>query len=374
MYISKVEKFRAEYRKSYKNLEGVMTDNGESDPKILENCEFVLAKVKEYVILAKKNKTRLHQNEADEQQKIKVLSEKIKIRATIQKNKTVNFLLNEIDRVIIELKNECRKTGINVDDEELMRQSKNLPKNKDKFECLSKKLQHILEVMPGRFPDSAGVITATTDSYDELLKEMSRYESFIKSEMQKRESEIIKGDKFKSSVLNIKLSKFKGYDSELDFFTFKSQFEKLYIKCTPLAVLPDLLKNNYLQEPALSLVKRLDIMDDIWSRFQKAYGDPRIMLKNKLADVKKIGPLWKLKGVERIEVGLATLLNLMSDLLKLSKEHGIEQKLYHGEALDIIYTMMGDARVTKWLSTISDEEGLAEGDLWERLVKFLERE
>ena len=42
-----------------------------------------------------------------------------------------------------------------------------------------------------------GVITATTNSYDELHKEMNRYESFIKIEMQKRESEIIKGDKFR---------------------------------------------------------------------------------------------------------------------------------------------------------------------------------
>ena len=187
--------------------------------------------------------------------------------------------------------------------------------------------------------------------------------SFVKTEMQIRESEIVKEDKFKSSVLNIKLAKFKGYDSELDFFIFKSQFEKLCLKSTPIAVLPDLLKNNYLQEPALSLVKRLDSMDDIWKRLQKAYGDSRIMLKNKLSEVKKIGPLWKLKDVERIKVGLATLLNLMSDLLKLSKEHGIEQKLYHGEALDIIYDMMGDARITKWLSSVSDEDELAESDL-----------
>ena len=78
----------------------------------------------------------------------------------------------------------------------------------------------------------------------------------------------------------------------------------------------------------------------MWSRLQKAYGDPRIVLKNKLADVRKIGPIWKLQGDERIKDGLATLLNLMSDILKVSKEHGIEQKPYHGEALGIIYSMM----------------------------------
>ena len=87
-------------------------------------------------------------------------------------------------------------------------------------------------------------------------------------------------------------------------------------------------------------------MADIWGRLQKAYGDSRIMLKNKLNDVKNIRPIWKLKDLERLNAGLAALLNLMSELLKLSKEHGIEQKLYHGEALDIIYSMMGDKLVT----------------------------
>ena len=63
----------------------------------------------------------------------------------------------------------------------------------------------------------------------------------------------------------------------------------------------------------------------------------------------------------------------MSELLKLSKEDGIEQKLYHGEALDIIYSMMGDKLVTKWLSGVTDENHLAEHQLWVKLMEFLEK-
>ena len=41
----------------------------------------------------------------------------------------------------------------------------------------------------------------------------------------------------------------------MDIFTFQSTFEKLYEKRTPKTMLPDLLINNYLEDPALSLVK-----------------------------------------------------------------------------------------------------------------------
>ena len=119
----------------------------------------------------------------------------------------------------------------------------------------------------------------TRRSYDELIEAKNQYELFVKNQIDERE--ILKEDSFKTSYLDIKLSEFHGYESELDVFTFQAEFEKLYSKKTPTKMLPDLLKNNYLGDPALSLVKRLDDIDEIWTRLHKAYGDPRIMLKNK---------------------------------------------------------------------------------------------
>ena len=62
---------------------------------------------------------------------------------------------------------------------------------------------------------------------------------------------------FKASCLNIKLPKFKGQDLAMDTLTFQSTFEKLYKKRTPRTRLLDLLINNYLEDPALSLVKNV---------------------------------------------------------------------------------------------------------------------
>ena len=71
-------------------------------------------------------------------------------------------------------------------------------------------------------------------------------------------SELDKQKQFKESNLNIKLAKFRGYASSTDIYTFQKDFEKLYLHRTPKSLLPDLLKNNYLDEPALSLVKPVD--------------------------------------------------------------------------------------------------------------------
>ena len=83
--------------------------------------------------------------------------------------------------------------------------------------------------------------------------------------------------------LNINLSKFGGYDSEMDIYTFQYEFEKLHLRTTPKKMLSDLLKYNYLDEPALSLVKSLDNIDEMWSRLKKAYGDAKTLLNKKLS-------------------------------------------------------------------------------------------
>ena len=42
--------------------------------------------------------------------------------------------------------------------------------------------------------------------------------------------------------------------------------------------------------------------------------------------------------------------------MQLSHRHAIEPKLYNSDALDNIYKLMEDGRMTKWLSSIYDED------------------
>ena len=51
----------------------------------------------------------------------------------------------------------------------------------------------------------------------------------------------------------------------------------------------------------------------------------------------------------------------MKDLMQLSHRHAIEPKLYNSDALDKIHKLMGDGQMTKWISSIYDEDMKGEG-------------
>ena len=83
-------------------------------------------------------------------------------------------------------------------------------------------------------------------------------------------------------------------------------------------MLSDLLKNNFLEDPALSLVKSVNNIAEIWIRLKQAYGDSKIMLSKKLAEINNIDVLWKVKTPGKIVEGLSKVINLMKDLIELS--------------------------------------------------------
>ena len=104
-------------------------------------------------------------------------------------------------------------------------------------------------------------IRKLTADYQHLITQKNKYCTFIKEECGRRE--LSKEESFKTSNLNIILQKFRGYESSADIYTFRSEFEKVYSRSTPRRILPDVLKNNFLEDPALSLVKRLDNINEI---------------------------------------------------------------------------------------------------------------
>ncbi len=80
-----------------------------------------------------------------------------------------------------------------------------------------------------------------------------------------------------------------------------------------------------------------------------------------------------MKDAERLKQSMMALINDMSDLISLAKYHSIEGKLYYDDGIDIIYGLLGDTRVTKWLTLTCDDD-LQGKELWEKLIKFLEKE
>ena len=138
--------------------------------------------------------------------------------------------------------------------------------------------------------------------HEELTALKGDYMEKLKNEISDRE--IDKHQLFKGKILNIKLAKFSGLNSSRDYYIFKDEFEKLHLRTTPKTMLPELLRNNYLEDPALSLVKNIQNIDEIWKRLRKAYGDTKIMLSKKLTELENLEPIWKIKSPAKIAESL----------------------------------------------------------------------
>ena len=74
------------------------------------------------------------------------------------------------------------------------------------------------------------------------------------------------------------------------------------------SLLPDYLKNNFLEGSALLNVRGIDKLENIWQRLKNAYGNTEVLLKNKLRDIKKDGPIWKIKDPEKFVKSLSKLI------------------------------------------------------------------
>ena len=179
--------------------------------------------------------------------------------------------------------------------------------------------------------------------YQHLITRENEYCTFINEECSRKE--LSKEESFKTSNLKIKLQKFRGYESSADIYTFRSEFEKVYSRSTPRRILPDVLKNNFLEDPALSLVKRLDNINEIQKRLITTYGDPKMMLHKKMSTLTNFAPLWKTSNSEKTSVALIKIINLMN----LAENHNFKEKLYNGDGLERIYSLLGDSRLIRWL-------------------------
>ena len=156
-------------------------------------------------------------------------------------------------------------------------------------------------------------------------------------------------EKIKNALgLKVKIPKFTGYESPMDIYTFRTQFEKFVTPYVQKPLLPDTLKLNYLGDPALTMVKELIDIDKTWEQLTKSYGDTRVLLQNKLGGLSKIGGLDKIRGNEKLILGISELVNVMAELSRLANKYDLGSVLYHSMGgLGIVQGLMGNSRVKK---------------------------
>ena len=90
-----------------------------------------------------------------------------------------------------------------------------------------------------------------------------------------------------ASGLDVPIPSFSGYDSKLDIYSFRSDFQKFVQPNILNRYWADTLKKKYLSGPALTLVDKIDDIDEIWSKLIEAYGNVKLLLQNKIVKLGK---------------------------------------------------------------------------------------
>lgn len=350
---SKLELMRTSIRK--KHLVVSSKENISDDLHISFNN--AIASIKDFIKTTKDSKV-----------KSKLHKEKCKSDEAAQKERATSFLLDCTNRSIEEMEVAFGHVPEEADSYDLFNWRNELPSNKTKFDKITDNYKECLQ---------SPIVTAETmlgvkDIGERYVRLDSLKQTFIKelnSEITKRELD--KDRKFNKSQLNIKIDKFSGYDDSTDFYTFRTNFEKMHLTSTPKRLLPDLLRNNYLADPALTVAKSLDTIDEIWERLKEAYGNTRIMLSKKLQRITHLE--LNQKDPEKLVAGISKLINMLQEVTKLANTHKIEEYLYYGDSLARIYQILGDRRTTRFLSTICEND-FTPMETWERLITFLNKE
>ena len=234
------------------------------------------------------------------------------------------------------------------------------------FSEILEKITAFVERFSG-FADETKIVIARRDR---ISKSKSAYFSGLKAEITKRD---LSDEKLKSALtLDLQVPKFSGYDSQLDIFSFKREFGKLVEPYLSKIHWSDTLKWKYLTGPALTLVESMSDISKIWEKLEATYGDVQLLLQNKLISMNKIENLWEVKSDEKRISSISALLNSMTDLSDLAREHSLENDLYYGGGVERVLSIMGTERKRKFIR--KSDQRLKGPEAWLKLREMLEKE
>ena len=292
--------------------------------------------------------------------------------ATIQA-KTVSKAESLKTEITLRFKSLSSKFDIDFDklgDSQVLELSQN--KNLDQeFNSILEKVTELSSLSTVGCADIDKLINSVTKTRGRLAVKKDTFFSKLQKIMVDRD---ITTEKLKNgSDLLLDIPKFSGYQSQMDFFTFRSKFRKLIEQKHQKKNWADHLKYNYLTGQALLLVKNEKDYEKIWDRLSESFGNPRVLLQNKLSAIDKIGGLPPVKNEEKLVNALASLTNVMTDLSTLATEHDIEGQLYEGGGLEKLFLVIGESRHRKFRSQ-SLGHSYSKKQQWQALKEFLEKE
>ena len=256
-------------------------------------------------------------------------------------------------------------------DSQILEKEKDVKTLNGEFHKILDLITELIRASPADYDEADEVLHKASTGKNKLKLLKDAYEKDLVNELKRRD---LSAEKVKNaSFLKIEVPKFHGYGSKLDFYSFRSEFEKLISPRIQEKLLPDYLKNNYLEGHALELVREIHEMDQIWERLNTSFGNVSILLNDKLLNVEKSLPLWKIKSDDKFIQIVTKLINEMKELCTLSEKHNIEEILFHPSNLTKVYDLIGRKRQLKVMEKHLDKKLTVQQE-WLNIISFLEDE
>ena len=328
-------------------------------------------KVEEIRLLEEKSKAEKDSiNSLREEEKER--SEKEKERSEIKrKNEYFNDLFENIKDRVSSVESKCKIILENLTDNQIIETNDTVKFLETEFNEILDRVTKLAEVKPSGNDEAEKNLEKACVLKKNLKISIEKYQEKLKKEIENRD---LSSAKIKdASTLKLNLPKFSGYSSKMDYYTFKAEFEKLISPNVQAKLLPDLLKNNYLEGQALQIVKEIDNIDDIWDRLKTSFGNVEILLNNKLAEIENDIPIWKIRNDEKLIYSITKLINRMKELRTLAEKHNIEEDLFHGSNLGKIYNLLGEKREKEIVKQNMNTK-MTKKEIWSKIIDFLHKE
>ena len=97
---------------------------------------------------------------------------------------------------------------------------------------------------------------------------------------------------------------------------------------------------SYFKNEAFESVNELDESEAIWSRLKTNFGDPNIMLRRKMTKIYETANFGTRRSANEVKDALVSLINCLTDVMRLVNEHKIQVKLYGKHEVDDIVSKM----------------------------------
>ena len=148
---------------------------------------------------------------------------------------------------------ECGVDVLELPDSEILNKRKELKIIESDFNNLLDRVVKLSEINPQEFEETKKILPLISKRKEKLKTLIDLFKMSLEKEIKDRD---LSKEKIKNpSILGIKLPRFEGYGSVMGFYTFKVEFEKLVAPWVQAKLLPEYLKNNYLEGQAFEIVK-----------------------------------------------------------------------------------------------------------------------